>query len=163
VSAKDLGSGKQQQVRIESSGTLSKNEIDRMVKDAESHAADDRREKELAETRNEADTLIYAAEKAVKEGDADPAVKVKVESAVAEIKNLIKTDDISSIRQAKTRLENLVRELSKPQAANRNSGNGDFTGNAADASQDNSYERNAKDEKVYDAEYEVVDDERKAG
>lgn len=88
VSAKDLGTGKEQKIRIESSSGLSESEIEKMVKEAELHAEEDRKEKERVETMNEADTLIYSTEKSMKDlGDKlPPEEKQKIETAVADLK-----------------------------------------------------------------------------
>ncbi|GMO50878.1 MAG: molecular chaperone DnaK [Termitinemataceae bacterium] len=103
VSAKDLGTGKEQKIRIESSSGLNDADIDKMVKDAELHAEEDRKEKEKAEVRNEADTMIYSTEKNIKDlGDKiNSADKGKAESCITELKKALEGGDITSIK-AKT-------------------------------------------------------------
>jgi molecular chaperone DnaK len=95
VSAKDLGTGKEQKIRIESSSGLSDSDIDRMVKEAELHAEEDKKEKEKAEARNEADNMIYATEKNIKElGDkVNSADKTKTEEAIAALPRVTFTKD----------------------------------------------------------------------
>lgn len=103
VSAKDKATGKEQQIRIQASGGLSDADIDQMVKDAESHAADDKKRRELVEARNQADTLVHTAEKNLEEfGDKISSEdKQAVETAVADLKEAKEGDDLEGI-QAKT-------------------------------------------------------------
>jgi molecular chaperone DnaK len=100
VSAKDLGTGKEQKIRIESSSGLSDTDIDRMVKEAELHAEEDKREKEKAEVRNEADTMIYSTEKNIKDlGDKVNAQdKSKAEEAIADLRRALEGDDTQAIK-----------------------------------------------------------------
>jgi len=93
VSAKDLGTGKEQKIRIESSSGLSESEIEKMVKEAELHAEEDRKEKERVETINEADTLIYSTEKSLKDfGDKLPEdEKRKIEAAIEDLKKAMES------------------------------------------------------------------------
>ncbi len=102
VSAKDLGTNKEQKIRIESSSGLSKEEIEKMKKEAEAHAQEDEKRKGLIEARNRLDNLIYASEKSLKEGgDKVPAdVKEKIESAVKKAKEELKSDDADKINKA---------------------------------------------------------------
>ncbi|HRY71743.1 MAG TPA: molecular chaperone DnaK, partial [Spirochaetia bacterium] len=95
VSAKDLGTGKEQKIRIEASSGLNDSDIDRMVKEAEAHAEEDKRERERAEARNEADTLIYATEKSLKEyGEKVTAEdRARIESAIAELKQAVQAGE----------------------------------------------------------------------
>jgi molecular chaperone DnaK len=101
VSAKDLSSGKEQKVTITASSGLTKAEIDRLVKDAESHAAEDQRRREIVEARNEADALAYTVEKAVNEaGDrVPPAERSLVDAAIAEVRRVMPGEDLRAIRQ----------------------------------------------------------------
>lgn len=103
VSAKDLGTGKEQHIRIESSSGLSDAEIERMVREAEANAENDKKEQEKVEVRNEADSLIYQTEKSLKElGDKVPSSeKAAIEDAVAALKRALESDDIAEIK-AKT-------------------------------------------------------------
>ncbi|MDR0558422.1 MAG: molecular chaperone DnaK [Treponema sp.] len=167
VSAKDLGTGKEQKIRIESSSGLNDSDIDRMVKDAELHAEEDRREKEKAEARNEAEALIYGIEKNVKElGDKVGASdKSKVEEAVADLKRALESGDVQAIKDKTESLKQayykIAEEVYKNQGAqqggaetgaqpefdnNANSGGGAQSGGG-----DNT-------KPAEDADYEVVDD-----
>jgi molecular chaperone DnaK len=102
VSAKDLASGKEQKVTITASSGLTKAEIDRLVKDAESHAAEDQKRRELVEARNEADALAYTVERAMNEaGDRVPPVeRSRVDEAVADVRRVMAGEDLQAIRQS---------------------------------------------------------------
>jgi molecular chaperone DnaK len=102
VRAKDQASGKEQHVTITASSGLAKDEVDKLVRDAQSHAEEDRRNRERIETRNEADNLAYQAEKALKDaGDKVPAdVKSDVEQKVTAVRDALKTDDTEKIKSA---------------------------------------------------------------
>ncbi len=115
VSARDLGTGKEASVRIEQSSGLSEAEIDRMRKDAESHAEEDKRKFELVEARNQADQLCYQVEKVIKEngdklGDAD---KQPLERAIEKTRTAAKGDDVQAIKNAVSDLEQASHALSK--------------------------------------------------
>ena len=101
VSAKDQATGKQQSIRITASSGLSQEEIDRLVRDAELHADEDRNKKELVDARNTADALMYTTEKSIKEfGDkVDPATMAEVEGAVNDLKGVIQTEDTAQIKR----------------------------------------------------------------
>jgi molecular chaperone DnaK len=115
VSAKDLGTGKQQSIAIKSSSGLSEGEIEKMKKDAESHAADDKKRRELVDVKNQADQLIYATEKTLKEhGDKVSADnRGKIESAVNNLKEAIKGDNADAIKKAIENLGTASQELGK--------------------------------------------------
>jgi molecular chaperone DnaK len=106
VSAKDLGTGKEQKITITASSGLSKDEVDRMMKDAESHAEDDKRRKEEIETRNRADQQVYAAEKMLQDmGDKIAGEdKAAVESAIQELKNATSANDTAAMNKAMEQL-----------------------------------------------------------
>ncbi|SEP74778.1 molecular chaperone DnaK [Lentzea xinjiangensis] len=106
VSAKDLGTGKEQSMTITGGSALPKDDIDRMVKDAEAHAEEDKRRREEAEVRNQAETLVYQTEKVVKENDDKlPAeIKDKVNAAIAEANEALKGTDINAIKSAVEKL-----------------------------------------------------------
>ena len=101
VSAKDLGTGKEQKIRIESSSGLSEDEINNMVKDAEQHAEEDKKAKERAEARNEADSLVYTTEKSLSDyGDkVSDEDKQSIQSAIDDLKKALEGDDLEDIRQ----------------------------------------------------------------
>lgn len=112
VKAKDKSSGKEQSIRIEGSSGLSKEEIEKMKKDAESHATDDAKKKEVAEAKNLAEQLIYTSEKALKdaEGKISDDIKKGVQEKIEELKKVKDKDDVSAI---KTATENLSKEIQK--------------------------------------------------
>jgi molecular chaperone DnaK len=112
VKAKDKSSGKEQSIRIEGSSGLSKEDIEKMRKDAEAHAADDMKKKETAEAKNLAEQLIYTTEKALKdaEGKISDEIKKGVQEKVDELKKVKDSDDVSAI---KTATENLSKEIQK--------------------------------------------------
>jgi len=107
VSAKDLGTGKEQRITITASSNLNKDDVDRMVREAESHAAEDRRKKEEAEVRNRADSLVYSAEKTLKEvGDkVSSAEKASVEKALDDVRSLLKSGSADQLKSAADRLQ----------------------------------------------------------
>src|SRR5689334_8883347 len=145
VSARDKASGKQQQIRIEASGGLTEADIERMVREAEAHAEEDRRRKELVEARNQADAAVYATEKAAKEaGDRLPGdLKSEIEQAVAALKSAIAGENLQAIRQAMQRLAQADQRLSEALAQPQQSS----PGSAPESSEGD----------VVDAEFEEVD------
>jgi molecular chaperone DnaK len=179
VSAKDLGTGKEQKIRIESSSGLNDSDIERMVKEAELHAEEDRKEKEKAEVRNEADSLIYSTEKNIKElGDkVSAADKAKCEEASADLKKALEGGDIENIKAKTETLKQaaykIAEEVYNNQAASGNTGGAtgadagggfnagggapgaDTGANAGGAAPDSSGSANMKN--AEDADYEVVD------
>jgi len=115
VSAKDLGTGKEQKITITASSGLGKDEIERMRKEAEEHAADDQRQRESIETRNEADNAVYRSEKMLRE-NADKITgddKAKIETAVAAVKEALKGDSTEAIRSAADRLNQAWQSVSE--------------------------------------------------
>ena len=114
VSAKDLGTGKEQQITITASSGLSEEDIQRMVKDAEAHAEEDRKKKEAAEARNEADTLVYSVEKTLKDlGDKVTAEqKRKVEEAKDALKKALEGSDVAEIKAKTEALNQALHEVS---------------------------------------------------
>ena len=115
VSAKDQATGKEQSIRITSSSGLSKEEIDQLIKDAELHAEDDKRKKELVDARNAADAMVYSVEKAVAEaGDkVDAATRHRVEESVAALKQAMEKDDTSEIKRLTEELTHASHALSQ--------------------------------------------------
>lgn len=161
VSAKDLGTGKEQQITITSSSGLDQSEIDRMIKEAAAHEAEDKKRKEAIEAKNNADSLVYQAEKTLKEaGDkADQAKVSEVKDKIAALKEVMKGDDIEQIKSASEALTKPLYELSgdmykqaeaQQQAAQQSAGQEQAGGNADQA-----------DDNVVDADYKVVDDDQK--
>ena len=114
VHAKDLGTGNEQKITITASTKLNKDEIDRMVKQAQDYSDQDKRTKEKVETKNKADTLAYSAEKTLKDmaGKVDSAQKQKVESAIKDLRESIKSDDEKDMQQKMDALTNILHEIS---------------------------------------------------
>ncbi len=159
VQAKDLGTGKEQKIRVESSSGLSKDEVNNLVKEAETHADEDKQKHELITSRNQLDTLIYSTEKSVKEhGDKiTEDEKAKVEEALKEAKEAVKSESKESIDQATQKITTASHTLAQKiyeEAAKKSQGAPQNPGAEAGESQ-------AKDESVVDADYEVVDEEGK--
>jgi molecular chaperone DnaK len=158
VTAKDKATGKEQQIRIQASGGLSDADIQKMVKDAEEHAAEDKKRKELVEVRNQADALIHSTEKALSEhGDKVGAdEKTNIEAAAAALKDAVKADDIDDIKTKTNTLAQASMKLGeamyKAQQASEGGGAEAPAEGAADA---------AKDDNVVDADFEEVDDSKK--
>jgi len=113
VRAKDLGTGKEQKVTITASTTLNKDEVSKMVKDAEAHAEEDRKHREEVEARNQADNLVYQAEKQLQEnGDKiDPAVRSEVESKIEPVKQAIKDNDVERMRSTSQELATAMQKI----------------------------------------------------
>ena len=157
VSAKDLGTGKEQKITIQSDSNMSKEDIDRMVKEAEAHAAEDKKQKEKIEIRNNADALVYQAEKALTDiGDkADKAQTDKIRASVDNLKEKLKGTDDEAIKQATEDLQKLVYEMSAAayQAAQ--------AAGAAQPGQEAPQGQKPADDNVVDAEYKVMDDDKK--
>ncbi|HRQ72050.1 MAG TPA: molecular chaperone DnaK [Phycisphaerales bacterium] len=154
VTATDKASGKSQNIRIENSGGLQKDEIERMKRDAEAHAEEDRKRRELIDAKNRADSLVYQTRKAVDEhgGKVSAEVRARIESAVSNLESKIKGDDKSAIEAAVRELETASSELGRiiyEQAAK------EAGGAAGPASEGSS---GGKGDDVIDAEFEVKDD-----
>ncbi len=165
VSAKDMGTGKEQKIRIESSSGLSEEEINRMVQEAEANADADKSAREMAEVRNNADSLVYQSEKALKDfGDkVSDEEKSAIEAAAADLKTALEGDDVEAIKQKTEVLtqasQKLSEEMYKAQAEEAGAA-GDAGGDPGAASDDESAE-GPKTDDVEDADYEVVDEESK--
>jgi molecular chaperone DnaK len=146
VSAKDKASGKEQTIRIQASGGLTEADIQRLIRDAEAHAEDDRRRKELVEAQNQADATIYTTEKALKEaGNKVPDdVKREAEQAISVIRDAVKGEEVQRIRQALERLSQAASRIGE--ALSR-----------ASTSASSSPQTGADDSGIVDAEFEEVD------
>ncbi len=160
VSAKDLGTNKEQSIRIEASSGLSEEEIDRMVKDADLNADEDKKERERAELRNNADNLVYQTEKMLSEhGDKiGEAEKEEIEKEVLSTKKALESDNIEDLKSSVERLTQAAQKLSQvvyEQAAKQQENQG--TEGAQKGQGEHSHHQ---DEKVVDADYEVVDDDK---
>jgi molecular chaperone DnaK len=148
VRAHDKGTGREQRITIQASSGLSKDEIDRMVKDAESHADDDRRRREEVEARNEADNAAYTAEKTLRDlGDRVPSdLKTDVETKVGDVRAALSTDDVDRIRAAKDELQQAMYRVSEQiYAAGAGAGAG-ATPDDSGAADDNTVEGQFKEE-----------------
>ncbi|MDO5801678.1 molecular chaperone DnaK [uncultured Ellagibacter sp.] len=161
VSAKDLGTGKQQQITISGSTALSDDEVDRMVKDAETHAAEDAQRKEEIETRNNADSLVNATQQTLDElGDKAPAdAKAAAESAIAEAKSALEGTDIEAIKAAVEKLQQAGYKLAEV-VYSQNGGDPAAAAAAAAGAQGGAA---PADDDTIEADYEVVDDDKKEG
>ena len=157
VSAKDLGTGKEQKIKIESSSGLSESDIEKMIKDAELHAEEDKKAKEVIEVKNESDSLIYSIEKMMRENESkiESGEKEAINSAIAKLRTAMEGDRAETIRQAKTELEQASHQFAQRiyQDATKEQGQ--------------SYEEPASEQessggagKVYDADFEVVDEDK---
>jgi molecular chaperone DnaK len=161
VSAKDLGTGKEQKIRIESSSGLSDNDIDRMVKEAEIHAEEDKKERERAEVRNEADTMIYSTEKNIKDlGDkVSPEDKAKAEEAIAELRRSLEGDDVRVIKEKTEALKQVSYKIAEE--VYKQTGGAQQPGPEAAAGENGPQDGASSGENTKsaeDADYEVVDD-----
>ena len=154
VTAKDKGTGKQQQITISGSTALSDDEVDRMVKDAESHAEEDKKHKDEIEVRNQTDSLCYSTEQTLKDlGDKAPAgVRSEVEAAVAEAKKALDGTDAEAIKAAGQKLQDAGHKLAEIVYS-------DTDEQASGAGAEQAATPNSSDD-VVDADYEVVDDDK---
>ena len=161
VSAKDLGTGKQQQITISGSTALSDDEVDRMVKDAEAHAAEDAQRKEEVEARNNADSLVNATQQTLDElGDKAPAdAKAAAESAIAEAKSALEGNDIEAIKASVEKLQQAGYKLAEV-VYSQNGGDPAAAAAAAAGAQGGAA---PADDDTIEADYEVVDDDKKEG
>ncbi|MBC7905886.1 MAG: Hsp70 family protein, partial [Rhodospirillaceae bacterium] len=157
VTAKDKGTGKEHQIRIQASGGLNDSDIDRMVKEAEAHAADDKKRKEIVEARNHADSLVHATEKSLTEyGDkVDAALKADVERDIAALKGVMDSDDAESIKaktealmQSSMKLGEAMYKAQEAAGGAQPGAEGAASGAGADSS-------------VVDADFEEVDGDKK--
>ncbi len=157
VSAKDLGTGKEQSIKITASSGLTEEEIQKMVKESEMHSGEDKKKKQLAEVRNEADTLVYSVEKSLAEfGDKIlPDEKVKIQEAMENTRKALAGNDIDAIKNAvallSTSSHKLAEEMYKKTASQQGTA-GAGAGAEAGAK---------KEEKVVEAEFEEVDKDKK--
>ncbi len=161
VSAKDLGTGKEQKIKIESSSGLSEDDINKMVREAESHAEEDKKARELIEAKNEADTLIYSIEKMVKENEAklEASEKSAIETEIASLRKAAEGADLAAIREAKGKLEQASHSFA--QKIYQEASAKQQEGAQSHPSSEKTEQAASESEKVYDADYEVVDDEDK--
>ena len=160
VTAKDKGTGKEQQITISGSTALSDDEVDRMVKDAESHAEEDKKRKDEIEVRNQTDSLAYSTEQTIKElGDKVPAdMKQQAEDAVAEAKKALDGHDVDAIKAAGDKLQEVGHKLAEVVYSSTQADAANGGAAAGAGAQQASSGSNGDD--VVDADYEVVDDDK---
>jgi len=167
VSAKDVGTGREQKITITASSGLSKEEIDKMMKDAESHSAEDEKKKATIEARNRLDGLVYSVEKSFSENKEklDSAASSEIETAISESKTALAGDDPDSMNNAFERLQTASHKLaevlySQAGAAGQagDTGEGAEQASSASAGADGG---SGSDDNVIDAEYVDVDEEKK--
>jgi molecular chaperone DnaK len=162
VSAKDQATGKEQSIQITASSGLSQEEIDQLVKDAEMHAEDDKKKKELVEARNSADALIYSTEKSIKDlGDkVDSDTKAKVEESIASLRKAMEGEDAAEIKRVSEELTQASHKLAEAmyqqasQSEQQAGAGAESAGQAAGGG-------GTADEDVVDADFEEVKDEDK--
>ena len=162
VSAKDMATGKEQSIQITASSGLSKEEIDRLIKDAELHTEEDKKKKELVEARNSADALIYSTEKSIKDlGDkVDAATKGKIEAAIEPLKKAMEGDDVAEIKRLSEELTQASHKLAeamyqKASQADQQQAGADAAGGPEQPGP------SASEEDVVDADFEEVKDDEK--
>ncbi len=168
VAAKDLGTGKEQKIRIESSSGLSESEVDRMVKEAEANAAADKAEREKVDARNEADSIVYQTEKTLKDlGDkVEKGEKEKIEAAIAALKKELESGSVESIKAKTEELKQasykIAEEMYKQQAAQAGGAGPEAGANAGDSGSAGASAKSGPNKGTADdVDYEVVDDEEK--
>ncbi len=164
VSAKDKATGKEQKIRIESSSGLSKEEIDKMMKEAKAHEAEDRKKRELVDARNELDTLVYTIDKNIKEhGDKLSADdKKKIEEQLEKARKKISSDDVNEIKKAKEELTKVSHKLAEEMYKQASQKQSQATGSQqADTGKKGSGAGSKKDEDIVDADYKVEDEDKK--
>jgi len=161
VSAKDKSTGKEQQIKIQASGGLSDEEIDKMVKDAEANAEADKKKREEVDVKNQADSLVFQVEKNLKEhGDKIAAEdKSKIESDLKDLKDVIEKNDLEAMKQKTQDLTQSSMKMGEAMYKDQQAAGG-ATG--AEQPQSDNQQEAPKDDDVIDADYEEVDDDKKA-
>jgi molecular chaperone DnaK len=167
VSAKDKATGKEQQIRIQASGGLSEGDIDKMVKDAEAHAAEDKARRDLVEAKNHADALIHTTERSLTEaGDkASAEDREAVQSAIQALKDTVGTDDAEQIKSKTEALAQAAMKLGEAMYKAQQAAGGESAGGpqgGAGAGPGAGAGGHGSD-KVVDADFEEVDDQKKRG
>ncbi len=164
VSAKDKGTGKEQQIRIQASGGLSDSDIDKMVKDAESHAEDDKKRRDLVEARNQAEAVIHTTERSIGElGDKLAAAdKSAAESAIAELKTALEGEDADAIRSKTEAVAQASMKIGEAVYKQSQDGGGDGQDGAAPGGEAGGGESGSGDDSIVDADFEEVDDDKKS-
>jgi molecular chaperone DnaK len=156
VSAKDLGTGTEQKIEIKAGSGLSDDEIKRMVSDAESHAEDDRKQRELVEARNNAENAAYQAERQLKDldGQIDEAAKSQIEAAIADVRGVLESEDVYEIRTKTEALQQAFHAASEQiyAAAQQAQAQSEGAANGGDASTSESDEEEVVDAEVVDGD-----------
>jgi molecular chaperone DnaK len=160
VSAKDKATGKEQSIQITASSGLSKEEIDRLIRDAEVHAEDDKKKRELVEARNRADALIYSTEKSIKElgSKIDAATKRKVEDAISALKGAMQGENTAEINRLSEELTNASHKLAEAMYQQASASDQQTAGGAGATGQTTGA---APEEDVVDADFEEVKEDGK--
>ena len=161
VTAKDLGTGREQSIKITASSGMSKDEIDKAVKEAESHAADDKKKREVADARNEADTLVYSVEKSVADYGAklSDAERADIQKALEETKRVKDGQDVDAIKKAVAELSKTSHKLAEEVYSKMNKEQTSGAGAAGSGAAPG--DGGKPEEKVVDAEFEEVDKDKK--
>ncbi|MBQ7477016.1 MAG: Hsp70 family protein, partial [Selenomonadaceae bacterium] len=159
VSAKDKGTGREQKITIQSSSGMSKEDIDRMVKEAATHEAEDKKQRESADAKNDAEHTIYQAEKTCKdfEGKVDESLIKDVRTAVESLKNSLSSSDVDTLKQKTEDVRQALYKVSSEAYKNTSSQQQYTDGNANQNNQSQSNE----DDGTIDAEYTEVDKDKK--
>jgi molecular chaperone DnaK len=165
VSAKDKATGKEQQIRIQASGGLSDADIDRMVKDAESHAAEDKKKREVIEAKNQAEGLIHTTERTLSEaGDKVPAgEKDAITAAITALREAAAGDDVEAIKSRTEALGQLSMKLGEAMYKAQQAGGEPGPGGTQEPGGGGTATGGKPDDKVVDADFEEVDDQKKRG
>lgn len=160
VSAKDMGTGKEQSIQITASSGLAKEEIDRLIKDAELHAEDDKKKKEMVEARNSADAMVYSTEKSINDlGDKiDGETKTQIETAITALKQAMEGEDTDAIKQKSEELTQASHKLAEAMYQQASQEGGDQAGPGPEDAQP---EGGAPDDDVVDADFEEVKEDPK--
>jgi molecular chaperone DnaK len=165
VSAKDKATGKEQQIRIQASGGLSEADIQKMVKDAELHAEEDKKKRELIDARNQGEALVHSTDKHLKEfGDkVSPTEKAEIEGALESLKEALKGEDVEAIKSKTNTLAQAAMKLGEAmyKAQQADAQAGAAAGGAPGSEHGGGAANEAKGEKVVDAEFEDVTDKNK--
>jgi molecular chaperone DnaK len=161
VSAKDMGTGREQKITITASSGLSKDEIDRMMRDAESHSADDARKREEIEARNRLDGLVYQMEKTLNDNrEKVGAVASDVESAIAEAKKALAEGGVERLNEAFNQLQTASHKLAEALYQQAGTAGGEEASDQASAAGASSSTAGGGDDNVIDAEYVDVDENK---
>ncbi len=166
VSAKDLGTGKEQKITIASSNKLSKEEIDAAIKDAEQFADADKKKEELINTRNQAETMVYTTNKALEElGEkVTQEERTQIEGAIKDLESAMKSDDIDDIKAKTTALTNAIGPISEKiykNASSEQQQGGQETYSQPEQNSSENGPKDASDDNVVNADYKIVDDDDK--